>query len=118
MSASYGYWCSWGPLPHSPWSGGMQSVLKFSEPSSPYANLGKPLLGGRSLVLRRDAKLRDQHFASGFSALDYPEDSQSARVVRISNGSAGVKRFSSSFLNLRIFFLLNRGHPYACAGAS
>jgi len=23
----------------------MQSVLKFSEPSSPYANLGKPLLG-------------------------------------------------------------------------
>jgi hypothetical protein len=24
----------------------MQSVLKFSEPSSPYANLGKPLLEG------------------------------------------------------------------------
>src|SRR5215467_15423054 len=81
MSASYGYWCSWGPLPHSPWSGGMQSVLKFSEPSSPYANLGKRCWRGRSLVLRRDAKLRNQHFASGSSALDYPEDNQSARVV-------------------------------------
>src|SRR5215470_10072117 len=32
--------------------------------------------------------------------------------------SAAVKRFSSSFLNLRIFFLLNWAHPCACAGGS